>query len=145
MRVSTIEDVEPPIRDENSKSVDQDSPSCQEAEAVSPQPTYAEPHQSTVQSSETSTELATFIMSELTNGNNGNGVKTKKHFIQNGSRTAKKHREPLNAAALANRLNVSTTTISRRKSKPDFPEWSAQKDPHGIVWTYSKQSRLFMA
>ncbi len=141
----TIEDVEPPIRDENSKSVDQDSPSCQEAEAVSPQPTYAEPHQSSVQSSETSTELATFIMSELTNGNNGNGVKTKKHFIQNGSRTPKKHREPLNAVALANRLNVSTTTISRRKSKPDFPEWSAQKDPHGIVWTYSKQSRLFMA
>ncbi|MCA1993986.1 MAG: HAD-IC family P-type ATPase, partial [Coleofasciculus sp. S288] len=53
--------------------------------------------------------------------------------------------EPLTAVALADRLNVSTTTISRRKSKPDFPNWSSSKDPHGLVWKYSKQSKLFVA
>jgi len=51
--------------------------------------------------------------------------------------------EPLTGIALADRLNVSDTTISRRKSKPDFPEWTRRKDPNAIAWTYSKQSKLF--
>src|SRR5919199_3373312 len=46
--------------------------------------------------------------------------------------------ELLTAKALAHRLNVSPTTISKRKSKPDFPEWARSKDPEGILWTYSK-------
>jgi Cu2+-exporting ATPase len=52
--------------------------------------------------------------------------------------------EPLTGIALAHRLNVSDTTISRRKSKPDFPEWTRGKDPNAIAWMYSKQSKLFM-
>jgi hypothetical protein len=55
------------------------------------------------------------------------------------------HTEPLTGQALARRLNVSATTISRRKSKPDFPEWSQSKDPAGIAWTYAKKSKLFVA
>jgi Cu2+-exporting ATPase len=62
----------------------------------------------------------------------------------NGSHKVKIKREPLTAVALANRLNVSTTTISRRKSKPDFSEWARHHDPEGVPWAYSKQSRLFM-
>src|ERR687886_1914971 len=53
--------------------------------------------------------------------------------------------EPLTAKALAHRLNVSATTISKRKSKPDFPEWARSKDPDGILWTYSKKSHHFVA
>ena len=62
----------------------------------------------------------------------------------NGSPKVKRKWEPLTASALANRLNVSTTTISRRKSKPDFSEWARHHDPEGVPWAYSKQSRLFM-
>lgn len=61
------------------------------------------------------------------------------------SAPAQAHTEPLTASALAHRLNISTGTISRRKSKPDFPEWTRSKDPDGIAWTYSKQSKLFLA
>ena len=53
--------------------------------------------------------------------------------------------EHLTAKALAYRLNVSATTISKRKSKPDFPEWARSKDPEGILWTYSKKSHHFVA
>jgi hypothetical protein len=53
--------------------------------------------------------------------------------------------EPLTGIALAERLNVSDTTISRRKSKANFPEWSRSKDPEGIAWTYSKKSKRFTA
>jgi Cu2+-exporting ATPase len=53
--------------------------------------------------------------------------------------------EPLTAVALAHRLNVSATTISRRKSKPDFPKWTCTKDPYGVAWRYSKTSKLFVA
>ena len=55
------------------------------------------------------------------------------------------HTEPLTGQALARRLNVSATTISRRKSKPDFSQWTQSKDPAGIAWTYAKKSKLFVA
>ncbi len=74
-----------------------------------------------------------------------NGVKNH-HGMNglNGSHKIKKKHEHLTAIALANRLNVSATTISRRKSKPDFSEWARNHDPEGFPWAYSKQSRLFM-
>jgi hypothetical protein len=62
--------------------------------------------------------------------------------VLNGSQGLKS--EPLTGIALAHRLNVSATTISKRKSKPDFPQWSSSKDPNGIAWTYSKKSKLFV-
>ena len=67
-----------------------------------------------------------------------------KHYhVKYGSRNI--DAEPLTGVALANRLNVSATTISRRKSKPDFPQWASSLDPEGITWAYSKKSKLFMA
>lgn len=53
--------------------------------------------------------------------------------------------EPVTGKTLAERLNVSATTISRRKSKPDFSEWTRTKDPEGIAWMYSKKSHIFLA
>lgn len=76
------------------------------------------------------------IVTESFNGN-GNG----NHKVVNNSQELKT--EPLTAVALATRLNVSATTISRRKSKPDFSKWTRNKDPEGIAWRYSKKSRLF--
>lgn len=46
-------------------------------------------------------------------------------------------------AALARRLSVGTSTISRMQSKPNFPEWSQQKDPEGIAWVKSPDTKLF--
>lgn len=53
--------------------------------------------------------------------------------------------ELLTAKALANRLKVSPSTISKRKSKSDFVEWTRQKDRDSIAWIYSPESERFMA
>lgn len=51
----------------------------------------------------------------------------------------------LTGMALAQRLKVSVATISRRKSKSDFGQWTCQKDPDGAAWIYSQKSKLFVA
>jgi P-type Cu2+ transporter len=92
------------------------------------------------QSLETSSE---YPMSAMNGSFNGNGNGANHHHTMNGSRKAKGER--LTAVALANRLKVSATTISRRKSKPDFSEWARNHDPDGMTWAYSQKSKLFMA
>lgn len=52
---------------------------------------------------------------------------------------------PMTQAALARRLEVSTSTISRMQSKPNFSEWSQQRDPEGIAWVKSLDTKLFHA
>lgn len=49
----------------------------------------------------------------------------------------------MNQVALAKRLGVNTSTISRMQSKPNFSEWSQQKDPEGIAWVRSPDTKLF--
>ncbi|NJN61946.1 MAG: hypothetical protein HC795_10795 [Coleofasciculaceae cyanobacterium RL_1_1] len=51
--------------------------------------------------------------------------------------------EPLIQAQLARRLGVSSSTIGVRKLKPDFGEWSSQKDPAGLAWRYCEEVRQF--
>ena len=48
-------------------------------------------------------------------------------------------------AELAKRLDVNSSTIGRRKSDPDFAEWSQSKDPEGIAWRYESDTKLFVA
>ncbi len=50
---------------------------------------------------------------------------------------------PMTQAALAKRLGMNTSTISRMQSKPNFSEWSQQKDPEGIAWVKSPDTKLF--
>lgn len=50
----------------------------------------------------------------------------------------------LNQADLAKRLEVHSTTISKRKSEPDFTIWSQTKDPEGIAWQYIDETKVFM-
>jgi hypothetical protein len=48
-------------------------------------------------------------------------------------------------AELAKRLDLNTSTVGRRKSDPDFEEWSQSKDPEGIAWRYEDDTKLFVA
>ncbi len=44
---------------------------------------------------------------------------------------------------LAKRLGVYSSTIFKRRDDPAFPEWSRNKDPDGIAWTYSRDTKEF--
>lgn len=50
---------------------------------------------------------------------------------------------PFIQAELARRLQVSASTIGKRKLKPDFTEWVRSKDPDGIGWRYSQVTKQF--
>lgn len=47
-------------------------------------------------------------------------------------------------AELAKRLDINPSTVGRRKSEPDFPEWSQSKDPEGIAWKYVPKTKMFV-
>ena len=49
----------------------------------------------------------------------------------------------LTQVQLANRLKVHPSTISKRKTKPDFIQWSREKDPEAIAWEYSRETKRF--
>lgn len=44
---------------------------------------------------------------------------------------------------LATRLGTSPQTISRRKQQQNFGQWSRDRDPDGVAWTYEASSRIF--
>ncbi|MCA1994741.1 MAG: hypothetical protein LDL41_22240 [Coleofasciculus sp. S288] len=44
---------------------------------------------------------------------------------------------------LAKRLDVHSSTVGKRKSDPDFAEWSQGRDPEGIAWEYSPETKEF--
>ena len=47
-------------------------------------------------------------------------------------------------AELAKRLALNSSTVGRRKSDPDFPEWSKSKDPESIAWKYVPNTKMFV-
>lgn len=47
-------------------------------------------------------------------------------------------------AELAKRLDVHSSTVGKRKSDPDFSEWSQSRDPEGIAWKYSAKTKEFV-
>lgn len=47
-------------------------------------------------------------------------------------------------AELAKRLDVHSSTVGKRKSDPDFSEWSQSRDPEGIAWEYSPLTKEFL-
>lgn len=50
---------------------------------------------------------------------------------------------PLNQTQLAERLGVVVSAITYWKFKTGFPEWSRSRDPDGISWRYSPDSKRF--
>jgi hypothetical protein len=51
--------------------------------------------------------------------------------------------KPLIQAELAKRLDVHASTVGKRKSEEDFPEWSQSRDPEGIAWKYDPETKEF--
>uniref|UniRef100_B8HUR6 Uncharacterized protein n=1 Tax=Cyanothece sp. (strain PCC 7425 / ATCC 29141) TaxID=395961 RepID=B8HUR6_CYAP4 len=49
----------------------------------------------------------------------------------------------LSQGDLAKRLGVVSQSLSPRRTKPDFPEWSRSKDPEGIAWQFDSQQKVF--
>jgi uncharacterized protein YjcR len=49
----------------------------------------------------------------------------------------------LNQSELAQRLGVHPNTISKWKTKPEFSDWSYQRDPEAIAWNYSTETKRF--
>lgn len=47
-------------------------------------------------------------------------------------------------ADLAKRLEVHSSTVGKRKSDPDFAEWSQSRDPEGVAWKYSQKKKTFV-
>ncbi|NJO19313.1 MAG: hypothetical protein HC838_03495 [Spirulinaceae cyanobacterium RM2_2_10] len=46
-------------------------------------------------------------------------------------------------AELSKRLAVHSGTLTKRKSDPDFPQWTQSRDPEGIAWQYSVSEKVF--
>lgn len=44
---------------------------------------------------------------------------------------------------LAKRLNVYSSTVYKRRDDPDFPEWTRNRDPEGIAWGFSAETKEF--
>lgn len=51
--------------------------------------------------------------------------------------------KPLIQAELAKRLDVSASTVFKRREEPDFREWTMARDPDGIAWEYSTKTKDF--
>ncbi len=49
----------------------------------------------------------------------------------------------LTGVVLASRLNSYSSTISKKRSKPNFSEWTRALDPDGIAWEYQAITRRF--
>ena len=49
----------------------------------------------------------------------------------------------LNQAELARRLNLSSSSVGRKKFAPDFSQWSKERDPEGWSWHYSAEKKRF--
>lgn len=57
----------------------------------------------------------------------------------------KKHRilQSLIQSELARRLDVHSSTVMKRRDDTDFSEWTRSRDPEGIAWEYSPDTREF--
>jgi hypothetical protein len=51
--------------------------------------------------------------------------------------------ELLTQAELAKRLQVDTATLTKNRSKPNFSEWSEDKDPEGTSWSYLPELKRY--
>jgi hypothetical protein len=45
---------------------------------------------------------------------------------------------------LANRLGVPKSTLSDRKKRTGFSQWSKERDPDGIAWTWNPRAKVFV-
>lgn len=53
--------------------------------------------------------------------------------------------EGLKQAELEKRLGIAKGTLTKRRGRPDFKEWSQGHDPDGIAWTWDAIARKYLA
>jgi hypothetical protein len=58
--------------------------------------------------------------------------------------TASQSQLSLIQADLAKRLDTTPSTLTRRRSEPDFAQWSQSRDPEGIAWSYLPMDKVFV-
>ncbi|AFZ37288.1 hypothetical protein Sta7437_3801 [Stanieria cyanosphaera PCC 7437] len=63
---------------------------------------------------------------------------------QDSATTTEQSSLSLSQADLSDRLEVHSSTVGRRKSQPDFPEWSQSRDPEGVAWRYLEEEQIFV-
>ena len=49
----------------------------------------------------------------------------------------------LTQADLAKRLQVDSATLTKNRSKPNFPDWSEDKDPENVRWSYLAELKRY--
>jgi hypothetical protein len=49
----------------------------------------------------------------------------------------------LSGADLAKRLGVNPTTLSKNRNKPNFAQWSQEKDPEQLPWQYMPKVKQY--
>ena len=49
----------------------------------------------------------------------------------------------INLLQLSSRLRLKHQSITARRNRPDFSEWSAQHDPDGLAWTYRSKTKSY--
>ena len=64
---------------------------------------------------------------------------------QNSSKASSKSQpESLRQKDLPIRLNVPPSTLASAKKRPDFSEWSQERDPDGIAWRWNPEIKRFV-
>lgn len=63
---------------------------------------------------------------------------------ENTSSSIESNANALNQSELAKRLEVSPSTVAKRKTEADFPLWSQSRDPDGTSWQYVEETKLFI-
>jgi hypothetical protein len=71
-------------------------------------------------------------------------LKEKEHLYQDAPTQNQDVYKALIQAELAKRLDVHSSTVGKRKSDEDFPEWSQSRDPEGIAWGYNPETKEFV-
>jgi hypothetical protein len=51
--------------------------------------------------------------------------------------------ETIIQSELAKRLDVHSSTVYKRRSDPDFTDWTRNRDPEGCGWAYSSESKEY--
>ena len=59
------------------------------------------------------------------------------------TKTAENPKISFTQTELSRRFKVHATTIGKWKVKPEFAEWSREKDPEAIAWEYSTENKKF--
>jgi hypothetical protein len=71
-------------------------------------------------------------------------IETKEEVSEAPAEEEVKPKLELIQADLAKRLDLTSSTIARRKTNADFSQWSQSKDPEGLAWKYLPKTQTFV-